>query len=50
MLSHTEFLMILYFIICELLVIPEICSQVLLRMRSLNNRTKQQITLRNTSS
>ena len=50
MLSNTEFLMILYsmdFIICELLVIPEIRSQVLLRMCILSNCTKQQITHRN---
>ena len=37
----------MYLIICELLVIPEIRSQVLLRMRILNNCTKQQIMYRN---
>ena len=37
----------MYFIISELLVIPKICSQVLLRMRILNNCTKQQIMHRN---
>ena len=38
---------LMYLIICKLLVIPEIHSQVLLRMHILSNCTKQQITHRN---